>query len=62
MKSFAAADHVIGLDVDRDRFDKFVFRDSISSLLAELWKDEGSAEQTDTYDQIRKSGFTCSRM
>ena len=43
MKIFAAADHVIGLDVDRDRFDKFVFRDSISSLLAELWKDEGSA-------------------
>lgn len=41
MKAFVAADHVVGLDVDRDNFDKFVFRDSISSLLTELWKDQG---------------------
>ena len=41
MHAYAGADHVVGLDVDRDRFDKFTFRAMIDGLLEMLWKDEG---------------------
>jgi len=41
MKCYTAAGRVVGLDVDRDRYDKFGFRDTVGSLLMELWKDEG---------------------
>ncbi|KAK9839472.1 hypothetical protein WJX81_004216 [Elliptochloris bilobata] len=41
MRAHAAADHVVGLDVDRDDFDKFAYRSRIDSLLMELWNDEG---------------------
>lgn len=46
MRVYAAADNVIGLDVDRDRFDKFHFRTMIDSLLEALWKDEGMLYHT----------------
>eukprot|EP00798_Chlamydomonas_sp_ICE-L_P010125 gene10125-8025_t len=39
MSCYVAADHVVGLDVDKDSFDKFQMRNSIDSILAELWKD-----------------------
>ena len=42
MKSYTAAGRVVGLDVDRDRFDKYGFRDTVGSLLMELWNDEGT--------------------
>ena len=42
MRAHAAADHVVGLDVDRDDFDKFAYRSRIDSLLMELWNDEGA--------------------
>ena len=41
MHVHAGADNVVGLDVDRDRFDKFHFRMMIDSVLETLWKDEG---------------------
>ena len=41
MHVYAGADNVVGLDVDRDRFDKFHFRSMIDGLLEALWKDEG---------------------
>ena len=41
MHVYAGADNVVGLDVDRDRFDKFHFRSMIDGLLETLWKDEG---------------------
>lgn len=44
MRVYAGADHVVGLDVDRDRFDKFTFRAMIDGLLEMLWKDEGAPE------------------
>ena len=39
MRAHAGADVVVGLDVDRDRFDKFGFRSQVDSLLMELWND-----------------------
>ena len=41
MGAYAAADHVVGLDVDRDQFDKFGMRNCIDNILLELWKDPG---------------------
>ena len=41
MKAYAAADHVVGLDVDKDQFDKFGMRNCIDLILLELWKDPG---------------------
>jgi hypothetical protein len=46
MRAHAAADHVVGLDVDRDDFDKFAYRSRIDSLLMELWNDEGARLST----------------
>jgi len=39
MRVYSAADAVVGLDVDRDSFDKFSMRHHIDLLLLELWKD-----------------------
>ena len=39
MRAHAAADAVVGLDVDRDRFDKYGFRGQVDALLMELWND-----------------------
>jgi ubiquitin-protein ligase len=39
MRAHAGADVVVGLDVDKDRFDKFGFRTLVDSLLMELWND-----------------------
>ena len=41
MGAYAAADHVVGLDVDKDQFDKFGMRNCIDNILLELWKDPG---------------------
>lgn len=41
MKAYAAADYVVGLDVDKDKFDKFGMRNCIDLILLELWKDAG---------------------
>ncbi len=41
MAAYAAADHVVGLDVDKDQFDKFGMRNCIDNILLELWKDPG---------------------
>lgn len=41
MKAYAAADYVVGLDVDKDKFDKFGMRHCIDLILLELWKDAG---------------------
>lgn len=41
MKAYAAADFVVGLDVDKDQFDKFSMRNCIDMILLELWKDPG---------------------
>ena len=39
MAAYAHADHVVGLDVDRDQYDKFHLRGCIDALLMELWRD-----------------------
>jgi hypothetical protein len=38
IRAYVAMDAVEGLDVDRDRFDKFHTRDVIARLLGELWR------------------------
>jgi hypothetical protein len=43
MGAYAAADHVVGLDVDKDQFDKFGMRNCIDNILLELWKDPGQS-------------------
>ena len=40
MRSYVSADHVVGLDVDKDSFDKYSFRQCIDMILEELWRDE----------------------
>ncbi|GAX86675.1 hypothetical protein CEUSTIGMA_g14083.t1, partial [Chlamydomonas eustigma] len=40
MRTYVAADYVVGLDVDKDNFDKFSMRSCIDMILEELWKDE----------------------
>ncbi|GMH45929.1 hypothetical protein BSKO_13893 [Bryopsis sp. KO-2023] len=40
MRLYSEADHVVGLDVDRDAFDKFHMRNCIDLILEELWKDD----------------------
>ncbi len=56
MRAHAAADHVVGLDVDRDDFDKFAYRSRIDSLLMELWNDEGACSQPEMWaDQSYES-------
>ncbi|KAK9823993.1 hypothetical protein WJX72_006841 [[Myrmecia] bisecta] len=43
MHTYAAADHVVGLDVDKDSYDKFSMRHQIDLLIMELYKDAGCA-------------------
>ena len=40
MRLYSAADHVVGLDVDKDAYDKFSTRHHIDVMLEQLWKDE----------------------
>ena len=40
MRTYVSADFVVGLDVDKDSFDKFSMRSCIDMILEELWKDE----------------------
>ena len=40
MRTYVAADFVVGLDVDKDSFDKFSMRSCIEMILEELWRDE----------------------
>jgi hypothetical protein len=40
MMTYVSADFVVGLDVDKDSFDKFSMRSCIDMILEELWKDE----------------------
>ena len=40
MRTYVAADFVVGLDVDKDSFDKFSMRSCIDMILEELWRDE----------------------
>eukprot|EP00803_Ostreobium_quekettii_P001409 evm.model.scf_992.6 EVM.evm.TU.scf_992.6 scf_992:30174-39528(+) len=40
MRLYSAADHVVGLDVDKDAYDKFSTRHAIDTILEQLWKDE----------------------
>jgi hypothetical protein len=39
MRVYGAADFVVGLDVDKDAYDKFNVRHEIDLLLLELWRD-----------------------
>jgi hypothetical protein len=39
MAAYVHADHVVGLDVDRDHYDKFAMRGAVDTLLMELWAD-----------------------
>ena len=39
MRCYSQADFVVGLDVDKDTFDKFTMRHDIDLLLLELWRD-----------------------
>ncbi|KAH7618798.1 putative ubiquitin-conjugating enzyme E2 R521 [Nannochloris sp. 'desiccata'] len=45
--SYAHADHVVGLDVDKDAYDKFTMRTQIDILLMELWRDPACAKSLD---------------
>jgi len=45
--AYAHADHVVGLDVDKDAYDKFSMRTHIDILLMELWKDPACAKSLD---------------
>ena len=54
MHVYAGADSVVGLDVDRDRFDKFQFRSMIDGLLEILWKDDGASGLSKSLQQIKK--------
>ncbi len=38
MRAYVAADHVVGLDVDQDHYDKFSMRNCVDLLLMEFWK------------------------
>lgn len=46
MRAHAGCDVVVGLDVDRDRFDKFGFRSQVDALLMELWNDASCLSAT----------------
>ena len=46
MRAHAGCDVVVGLDVDRDRFDKFGFRSQVDALLMELWNDASCLRAT----------------
>jgi hypothetical protein len=46
MRAHAGCDVVVGLDVDRDRFDKFGFRSQVDALLMELWNDSNCLTAT----------------
>jgi len=46
MRAHAGCDVVVGLDVDRDRFDKFGFRAQVDALLMELWSDASCLSAT----------------
>lgn len=39
MRLYAAADYVVGLDVDKDSYDKFSMRHAIDVILEEMWRD-----------------------
>lgn len=43
MAAYTHADHVVGLDVDKDQYDKFHLRGCIDALLMELWRDPACA-------------------
>lgn len=45
--AYAHADHVVGLDVDHDAYDKFTMRTHIDILLMELWRDPACAKSLD---------------
>ncbi|KAL6746135.1 ubiquitin elongating factor core-domain-containing protein [Haematococcus lacustris] len=45
MRAYVRADHVVGLDVDRDAFDKFSMRSTIDMILEELWQDPRGRRQ-----------------
>jgi ubiquitin-protein ligase len=45
--AYAHADHVVGLDVDKDAYDKFTMRTHIDILLMELWRDPACARSLD---------------
>lgn len=47
MAAYTQADHVVGLDVDKDAYDKFSMRTQIDLLLMELWKDPACARSLD---------------
>ena len=55
MAAYAAADHVVGLDVDKDQFDKFGMRNCIDMILLELWKDPGECQFWQQPDCICKA-------
>uniref|UniRef100_A0A7S3VL76 Ubiquitin conjugation factor E4 core domain-containing protein n=1 Tax=Dunaliella tertiolecta TaxID=3047 RepID=A0A7S3VL76_DUNTE len=40
MRAYCAADYVVGLDVDKDSFDKYNMRAHIDMILEELWNDD----------------------
>ncbi|KAF6265753.1 ubiquitin elongating factor core-domain-containing protein [Scenedesmus sp. NREL 46B-D3] len=44
MRIYGQADFVVGLDVDRDDYDKFTMRHQIDQILEELWRDERCRE------------------
>ena len=47
MAAYVQADHVVGLDVDKDAYDKFTMRTQIDLLLMELWRDPACAKSLD---------------
>lgn len=42
MRAYAGADNVVGLDVDKDAYEKFTMRNWTDMILMELWKDQGA--------------------
>jgi hypothetical protein len=47
MAAYVHADHVVGLDVDKDAYDKFHMRTCVDLLLLELWRDPTCAASMD---------------
>eukprot|EP00884_Botryococcus_braunii_P016263 jgi/Botrbrau1/331/Bobra.0022s0288.1 len=56
MRVYAAADIVVGLDVDVDQFDKFNFRHQIDNLLMAIWQDPGCFESTTRMAERARAG------
>lgn len=57
MAAYAHADHVVGLDVDRDQYDKFHLRGCIDALLMELWRDPTCGQSLTAAAQSRGALF-----